>query len=85
MPFSLPCTLAVMLRDRRHFGVAHAGLDRGKGCAHRAVLHRGSALHQLHLFRALDDLDAVDQVGGIDITSPWETARLMQSAIATDI
>ena len=35
--------LAVVHGDRGHFGVAHAGLDRGEGGLHRAVLHDGGA------------------------------------------
>ena len=67
--------LAVVLRDSGDLDVAHAGLHRGEGGAHGAVLHQRGALHQLHLFRALDDLDAVDHVGGID------EARLRERAL----
>ena len=65
--------LAVVLRDGGDFGVAHAGFHRGKGGAHGAVLHQRRALDQLHLLGALDDLDAVDHVGGIDDSAPAET------------
>ena len=57
---------APLLRDRRHFGVTHARFRCGEGRAHRAVLHFGGAFNKLHLFRALDHLDAVDQLGGFD-------------------
>ena len=58
--------LAVALRDRCDIAVAHAGLDGGEGRAHGAVLHGGGAPDQVLLLGALDDLDAVDEVGGID-------------------
>src|ERR1700687_6230497 len=60
--------LAVMLCDRGHFGVAHAGLHRRERRTHGAVLHQRRAFYQLHFLRALDDLDAVDHVGRVNIT-----------------
>ena len=60
--------LAVKLRGRGHFGIAHAGLHRREGGAHGAVLHQRRALDQFHFLRALDDLDLVDHVGGVNIT-----------------
>ena len=65
--------LAVLLRDRGDLGVAHAGLHGGESRAHGAVLHQRGALDQLHLLGALDDLDTVDQVGGIDVSALSET------------
>src|SRR6185437_14385477 len=50
--------LTVMLRDGGYFGVAHAGFRGSEGGAHGAVLHQRGALHELHLFGTLDDLDA---------------------------
>src|SRR4029079_12113322 len=64
--------LAVVHRDRGHFGVAHAGLDCGEGRFHRAVLHDGGAANELQLLCALDDLNAVDQFAGVDITRARE-------------
>ena len=66
--------LAVVHRDRGHLGVAHAGLDRGEGGLHRAVLHDGAALDQLQLLGALDHLDAVDQLAGVDVFARRETS-----------
>ena len=68
--------LAVALRDGGDVAVAHARLDRGEGGAHGAVLHRGGAADQLLLFGALDHLDAVDEVGGVDKTGVGEAAFL---------
>ena len=68
--------LAVALRDRRDIAVAQAGLDRGEGGTHGAVLHGGGALDQFLFLGALDHLDAVDHVGGVDEFAVGETALL---------
>ena len=68
--------LAVALRDRRDIAVAHARLDGVERRTHGAVLHRGRAADEVALLGALDCLDAVDHVGGIDKARIREAALL---------
>jgi hypothetical protein len=76
--------LAVVHGDRGNFGVAHAGLDRGEGGLHRAVLHDGGAADELQLLGALDHLDAVDQFARVDIFGARELLH-NEVPIANDI
>src|SRR5262249_61220898 len=59
-------TLAVALGDRRDVGLAHARLERAECRAHRPILHARRAYDELLLLRALDHLDLVDEIAGID-------------------
>jgi hypothetical protein len=54
------------LGDRPQIAVAHAGLDGRHHLGEEGVLHRGGRAQQRDLLRALDRLDPVDQVAGID-------------------
>ena len=57
---------ALVLRERGEVAVAHAGLDRGHHLGPLRVLHGGGAADQRDFLGALDRLDAVDEVGGVD-------------------
>src|SRR5262249_16718893 len=57
--------LAFLLSERGRVDVAHAGLDGAHNIGKERVLHLAAALDQADLLRALDRLEAVDELGRI--------------------
>src|SRR5262249_60171061 len=58
--------LALVLGERGHVDVAHAGFDRFCNLREDLVLHLGAARDQADLLLALDRLEAVDEISRID-------------------
>ena len=69
-PCSLPQQPALVLGQRRHLGVAHAGADLLQHALEHRVLHLGAAADERHLLGALDGLEAINELGRIDERGP---------------
>ena len=75
MPFSLPCDTGCTACATAATSVSRMpGLTAAKAARMAPSCIARGALDQFHFFGALEDLDAVDQVGGVDVARLGEFA-----------